>query len=40
MSFKKWFPSYLWYSGILMQALLVIMGIHSLVAAFDRAQRN
>jgi hypothetical protein len=36
MSFKKWFPSYLWYSGILMQALLVIMGIHSLVAAFDR----
>lgn len=36
MSFKKWLPAYLWYSGILMQALLVIMGIHSLVAAFDR----
>ncbi len=36
MSFKNWFPSYLWYSGILMQALLVILGIHSLVSAFDR----
>ncbi len=36
MGWKKWLPAYLWYSGILMQTILVILGIHALIAAADR----
>lgn len=34
MSFKKWLPSYLWFSGVLFQALFVTFAIHSLLAAW------
>lgn len=36
MAWKKWLPAYLWYSGILMQMFLVILGIHALLSAADR----
>jgi hypothetical protein len=33
--FKKWLPAYLWYSGMLMQCVLVLIGLQSFMATIQ-----
>ncbi len=33
--FKNWLPAYLWYSGMLMQCVIVLIGLQSLMASIQ-----